>query len=123
MSIFCTITRGKKKSKIVLKSTKFERKKIQRCLELLSCTVEGVLKEKESFKINISQENLEKWPENGDIRNLDEVVTIPIAEEIVQGEKSDLEDIEKTNSIFQNKKDDNGATLRNKANYTISINS
>ena len=50
---------AKKKSKIVLKSTKFERKKIQRCLELLSCTVEGVWKEKESFKINISQENLE----------------------------------------------------------------
>ena len=115
MSIFCTITRGQKKSKIVLKSTKFERKKIQRCLELLSCTVEGVWKEKESFKINISQENLEKWPESGDIRNLDEVVTIPIAEEIVQSEKSDLEDIEKTNSIFQTKKDDNGATLRNKA--------
>ena len=42
-------------------------------------------------------------------------VTIPIAEEIVQSEKRDLEDIEKTNSIFQNKKDDNGATLRNMA--------
>ena len=42
-------------------------------------------------------------------------VTIPIAEEIVQSEKRDLEDIEKTNSIFQNEKDDNGATLRNKA--------
>ena len=27
----------------------------------------------------------------------------------------DLEDIEKTNSSFQNKNDDNGATLRNKA--------
>ena len=74
-----------KKRNIVLKSTKFERIKIQRYLELLSCTVEGVCKEKESFKINISQENLEKWPESGDIRDLDEVVTIAIAEEIHWG--------------------------------------
>ena len=42
-------------------------------------------------------------------------MTIPIAEEIVQNEKRDLDDIEKTNSSFQNKNDDNGATLRNKA--------
>ena len=71
-----------KKSKIILKSTKFERIKIQRCLELLSGTVKGVGKEKESFKIKIVLENLEKWPESGDIRDLDEVVIIPIAEEI-----------------------------------------
>ena len=38
-------------------------------------------------------------------------MTIPIPEEIVQSDKKDLEDIEKTNSSFQN--DDNGATLRN----------
>ena len=106
---------AKKKSKIILKSTKFERIKIQRCLELLSCTVEGVWKEKESFKIKNSQDNLEKWPESGDIRDLDEVVTIPIAMKIVQSEKRDLDDIEKENSSFQNKNDDNGATLRNKA--------
>ena len=86
-----------KKSKIILKSTKFERIKIQRCLELLLCTVEGVWKEKETFKIKISQENLEKWPEIGEIRDLDEVVTVPIAEEIIQSEKRDLEDIEKNN--------------------------
>ena len=61
-------------------------------------------KEKELFKIKISQENLEKWPESGDIRDLDEVGTIPIAEDTVQSEKRDLEDIEKTNSSFQNKK-------------------
>ena len=64
---------------------------------LLSCTVEGVWKEKETFKIKISQENLEKWPEIGEIRDLDEVVTVPIAEEIIQSEKRDLEDIEKNN--------------------------
>ena len=84
-----------KKSKIILKSTKFERIKIERCLELLICTVEGVWKEKESFQIKKIQENLEKWPESGYIKDLDEVVTIPIAEEIVQSEKRDLEDIEK----------------------------
>ena len=33
---------AKKKSKVNLKSAKFERIKIQRCLELFSCTVEGV---------------------------------------------------------------------------------
>ena len=33
---------AKKKGSISLKSTKFERIKIQKCLELLSCTVEGV---------------------------------------------------------------------------------
>ena len=84
-----------KKSKIILKSTKFKRIKIQRCLELLSCTVEGVWKEKESFKIKISQENLETLPGSWDIRDLDEIVTIPIAEEIVQSEKRNLENIEK----------------------------
>ena len=57
--------------------------------------MEGVRKEKESFKIKIIQENLEKWPGSGDIRDLDEVVTIPIAEELLQSEKRDLEDIEK----------------------------
>ena len=45
-------------------------------------------------------------------------MTIPIPEEIVQSDKKDLEDIEKTNSSFQN--DDNGATLRNKA-YNLFI--
>ena len=33
------------------------------------------------------QKNLEKWPESGDIRDLVKIVTIPIAEEIVQSEK------------------------------------
>ena len=78
-----------KKSKITLKSTKFERVKIQRCLELLSFTMEGVWKRKESSKIKISDFFLGKWPESGDIRDLDEVVTIPIHEEIVQSEKKD----------------------------------
>ena len=57
--------------------------------------MKGVWKEKESFKIKIAQENLEKWPESGDIRDLDEVMTILITEEIVQSKKRDLENVEK----------------------------
>ena len=38
-------------------------------------------------------------------------MTISISKKIVESDKRDLEDIEKTNSSFQNK---NGATLRNK---------
>ena len=102
MLIFCTIIWGPPKSKIILKSTNFERVQIRRCYELLSCTVEEVWEEKESFKIKIPQENIEIWPESGDIRDLDEVVTIPITEEIVQSEKRDLEDIKKTYFSFQN---------------------
>ena len=75
--------------------------------------MEGVWKKKNDFKIEISQENLEKWPTNGDIRHLDDVVTISIPEDIVKNDKRDLEDIEKTNSSFQNVNDENGATLRN----------
>ena len=45
--------------------------------------MEGLWKEKESLKIEIPQENLEKWPDSGDNRDLNEVVTIPIPEEIV----------------------------------------
>ena len=56
--------------------------------------MEGVWKEKESSKIKISQEHLEKWPESGDIRDLDEVVTISIPEEIMQSDKRNLEYIE-----------------------------
>ena len=77
--------------------------------------MEGVWKEKNEFKIERSKHKLEKWPESGDIRALNEVMTIHIPEEIVKSDKKDLEDIEKTNSTFQNKNDDNGATLRNKA--------
>ena len=39
-------------------------------------------KEQNDSKIEISQENLEKWPEHRDIRDLDEVVTISIPEKI-----------------------------------------
>ena len=104
-----------RKSLISLKLTKFERIKIQRFLELLSCTVEWVWKEKNYFKIESSQEHLEKWPEHEDIRHLDDVVSISIPKEITQSDKSNLEDIEKTNSSFQNINDEKSATLRNKA--------
>ena len=77
--------------------------------------MEGVWKEKNNFKIKQSQGNLEKWPAHGDIRDLDEVVTIYIPEEMVQSDKRDLEEIEKTNSSFQNINFENNATFRNKA--------
>ena len=55
--------------------------------------MEGVWKEKESLKIKIPQENLEKWPDSGDNRDLNGLVTIPIPKEIVQSDKRDLEDM------------------------------
>ena len=79
---------------ISLKSTKFETLKTQRCFELLSFTMEGVWKERNEFKIEILQRTIRKRPESGDNRDLYEVVTIPIPEEIVQSDKRDLEDIE-----------------------------
>jgi len=78
--------------------------------------VEGVWKKKNDFKIEISQENLEKWPTNGDIRHLDDVVTISIPEDIVKNDKRGLEDIKKTNSSFQNVNDENGASFTNNIN-------
>ena len=51
-----------KESKITLKSTKFDRRKIQKCLELLSKTVNNVWKSTSKFNLTISQENLNKWP-------------------------------------------------------------
>ena len=103
-----------KRSSITLKSAKFERIKIQRCLKLLSYTLEGVWK-KDEFKIEISQEKLDKWPEIGDIRHLDEIVTIPICEAIVKGDKMGLENIENSNSSFQTKKPNvHSVTFRNK---------
>ena len=61
----------------------------------------GKSMEKNDFKIEISQENLEKWPTNGDIRHLDDVVTISIPEDIVKNDKKDLEDIKKLIQVFK----------------------
>ena len=61
----------------------------------------GKSMEKNDFKIEISQENLEKWQENGDIRHLDDVVTISIPEDIVKNDKKDLEDIKKLIQVFK----------------------
>ena len=72
---------------ISLKSTKFNRRKIQECLELLSKTVDDVWKTTSKFNLTISQENLNEWPLSGDIRNLDGITTIRISEEIVQKHK------------------------------------
>ena len=63
-----------------MKSTKYNRRKIQKYLELLSQTVDDVWKNTCKFNLTISQENLNEWPESGDIRNLDDIITIPIPE-------------------------------------------
>jgi hypothetical protein len=51
-------------------STTFERKKIQRALELLSLTVPGVWAPSAGFDIAYSRENLERWPESGDLAQM-----------------------------------------------------
>ena len=56
----------------MLKSTKFKRAKIQRTLELLSKTVEGVWKETSDYDIQISEECLNKWPEEGDLAEMND---------------------------------------------------
>ena len=53
-----------------LKSTKFKRAKIQEALQLLSHTVEGVWKSTRGYDIQISQERLEQWPEEGDLATM-----------------------------------------------------
>ena len=53
------------------KSTKFERKKIEEALCLLSDTVEGVWKNSTNYSITISQERLNAWPPRGDIFQMD----------------------------------------------------
>ena len=66
-----------------MKSTKFDRRKIEKYLELLSKIVDDVWKTTSKFNLTLSQENLNKWPLSGDIRNLDDIITIPIPGEIV----------------------------------------
>ena len=58
----------KNKNTVSLESTKFEQKGVQRCLELLSCTVDDVWKPTSSFQLNISHENLIKRPISDDIK-------------------------------------------------------
>ena len=53
--IIITHLQKKKKGTSELKSTKFERKKIQETLELLSHTVDGVWKSNDKFKITMSE--------------------------------------------------------------------
>ena len=69
---------SKKDSTISLKSTEFERGKIQKVLELLSKTVDDAWKTISNFNITVSQRNLNKWSISSDIRNLDNIITIPI---------------------------------------------
>ena len=55
---------------ISLKLTKYERRKIERYLELLSKAVNDLWKFTRDFNITVSQENLNKWSVSGDINNL-----------------------------------------------------
>ena len=115
---------SKKEGKITLKSTKFDRIKIQKCLELLSKTVNDVWKSTSKFDLTICQGNLNKWPLSGDIRNLDDIITIPIPEDIVQKHKDELDNIElptvkdeekdKYHNLLKNGKDSGPSPLQNK---------
>jgi len=53
-----------------LKSTKFERRKIARALELLKHTVDNIWKTSDTFIINVSEERLAAWPEHGDFADI-----------------------------------------------------
>ena len=106
-----------------MKSTTFDRKKIQKCLELVPKTVDDVWKTAIKFNLTISQEIVNDRPLSGDIRNLDDIITILIPEEIVQKHKDELDDIElptvkheekdKFLNLFKNGKDSGPTHLQN----------
>ena len=67
------------KGKSEMSSTKFERKKIETALKLLSKTVPGVWKDDPqhaAFNIRIDWNKLKAWPERGDITDLEDIPTI-----------------------------------------------
>ena len=107
-----------------LKSTKFDRRKIQKWLELLSKTVDDVWKTTSKFNLTIYQENLNGWPLSGDIRDLDDMIIILLPEEIVQKHKDELDNIElptvkheekdKYHNLFKDWKDSGPSPLQNK---------
>ena len=51
----------------------------------------------------MSQQNLNKWPESDDIRNLDNIITTFIPEESVQKYKDELDNIELPTDEYGNK--------------------
>ena len=67
---------------------------------------------------------MNKWPLSSDIRNLDDIITIPIPDEIVQKYKDELDNIElptdkhgnkvKYHNLFKDGKDIGPALLQNK---------
>ena len=59
-----------------MKQTKFKRQKIERILELLVQTVEGVWKPTDSFGLTIDNQRLLQWPESGDITDVNISVQI-----------------------------------------------
>ena len=58
MPIFSIIFQIKNDRFISLKTTKYDRRKIQKCLELLSQTVDNVWRNTSKFNLTIYQENL-----------------------------------------------------------------
>ena len=60
---------------------------------MLSKTEDGVWKTTSKLNLTISQENLNKRPLSGDIRNLDDVINIHIPKKIVQKQKDELDNI------------------------------
>ena len=67
---------------------------------------------------------MNKWPLSGDIRYLDDIITIPIPEDIVQRQKDELDNIElptvkheekdKYRNLFKDGKDSGSPPLQNK---------
>ena len=46
---------------------------------------------------------MNEWPESGDIRNLDDIITIPIPQNILQEHKDESDNIEIFTDIYGNK--------------------
>ncbi len=59
-----------------LASTKFERRKIGRALELLASTVPGVWKTDDTYRLTFSQERLNQWPESGNLETIPGVARV-----------------------------------------------
>jgi hypothetical protein len=67
---FIVIRRKNSGSSSTTHSATFQRRKIQRALELLSAIVPGVWAPSSGFNISYSTENLERWPESGDLAHM-----------------------------------------------------
>ena len=96
----------KNEEKSKLKSTKFERKRIQKALYLLSQTVEGVWKKTDDFNIEISEEKLKQWPEKGDLADLIPKCNIVKEDLYDEDEDEDEDEVKEGKSDGNKKKND-----------------